>query len=74
MITFLLSAFSRLLAYVRKCLGLAVPAASESYILFSLLPFRCCHIISTKRHLSFYAETVHLNIHLRFDHASFHLK
>ena len=74
MIAFPLSAFSGLLAYVRKCLVLAVPTATESHTLSGLVAFRGCHTISTKSHLSYYAEMLHLNTHLRFGHDSFHLK
>lgn len=49
------------------------PYPSESF-LFGLGPFQCYHLIITERHLGCCAETVHLNIHFRVDHASFHLK
>lgn len=47
------------------------PYPSESF-LFGLGLSQCYHLIITEGQLGFCAETVHLNIHFRFDHASFH--
>lgn len=71
-IPFLMVNFLSAVGLCQKMLSARCPYPSES-ILFGVWLSKC-HLIMAERYLGYHAEMVHLDIHFRFGHDSFHLK
>lgn len=62
--------FFTVVGLCQKMLSACCPLSPSESILFGVWLSKC-HLIMTER---YHGEMVHLNIHFRFDHDSFHLK